>query len=354
MERKPLTFGSLFAGIGGFDLGLERAGMICKWQVELDDYASRVLAKHWPNVPRHDDVRTFPTAERDWSVDLICGGFPCQDISIAGKGAGLAGERSGLWHEFARIIRTVRPRWVVIENVPALTSRGLGTVLGDLAEIGFDAEWHCLSASAVGAPHRRDRIWIVANAVGPGTWGVSREACPCAWRDSRRDESALRQRDWASCTDRLGATGQAACDVAHPVCQRNAVRGDREAMQASVDCGRGNTGRSQCDCGTRCAESPGEGACLAANANSDGASHWRQDERVGWKLSPFAGAFAGRGRLAPEEGSQWETEPDVGRVADGIPARLDRLRGLGNSVVPQVVEVIGRAIAEAEAKAAAA
>ena len=288
---KPLTFGSLFAGIGGFDLGLERAGMVCKWQVEIDDYAARVLEKHWPTVRRWNDVRTFPP-EGVWNVDVICGGFPCQDISVAGKGAGLAGARSGLWYEFARIIRTIRPRWVVIENVPALTARGLGTVLGDLAEIGFDAEWHCVSASAVGAPHRRDRVWIVAYAVS----------------------------------------------------ERDALRRDREAVQAGVAFGRGNARGSKCDCGTRCAESTREGAGLAANAYSDGSSHGRPDERVGWKLSPFAGAFAGRGRLAPEAGSQWEAEPNVGRVADGISSRLDRLRGLGNAVVPQVVEVIGRAI----------
>ena len=123
---KPLTFGSLFAGIGGFDLGLERAGMVCKWQVEIDEYATRVLEKHWPTVRRWNDVRTFPP-EGDWNVDVICGGFPCQDISVAGKGAGLAGARSGLWYEFARIIRHIRPRWVIVENVRAFTKNGRQT-----------------------------------------------------------------------------------------------------------------------------------------------------------------------------------------------------------------------------------
>src|SRR5687767_562507 len=111
-----MTFGSLFAGIGGFDLGFERAGMRCEWQVEIDPYCRRVLAKHWPDVRRWDDVRTFPP-DGDWGVDVICGGFPCQDISAAGKQAGIEGERSGLWGEYERIIRVLRPRIVVVENV---------------------------------------------------------------------------------------------------------------------------------------------------------------------------------------------------------------------------------------------
>ena len=161
-----MTFGSLFAGIGGFDLGFERAGLTCKWQVEIDDYCNRVLEKHWPDVPRWRDVRTFPPAG-DWSVDVICGGFPCQDISAANyRGQGLNGARSGLWSEFARIIRVVRPRYAVIENVPALTFRGLDTVLSDLATLGYDAEWDTVSAEDMGAPHERARLFIVAYPIG--------------------------------------------------------------------------------------------------------------------------------------------------------------------------------------------
>jgi DNA (cytosine-5)-methyltransferase 1 len=156
----------LFSGIGGFSLGLERAGMKTVAFCEIEPFARRVLAKHWPGVPIYDDVRAL-TGELLWAdgiaVDVICGGFPCQDISQAGKRAGLAGERSGLWREFARLIGELRPRYVIVENVAALLGRGLGDVLGDLATLGYDAEWHCIPASAVGAPHRRDRIWIVAN-----------------------------------------------------------------------------------------------------------------------------------------------------------------------------------------------
>src|SRR5258708_2164912 len=161
----------LFSGIGGFSLGLERAGMRTVAFCEIDPFCRRVLAKHWPDVPVYDDVRTL-TAARVGScgqlIDVICGGFPCQDISFAGKGAGIGGERSGLWSEYARIIGEVRPKYVIVENVAALLGRGLERVLGDLAALGFDAEWHCIPASAVGAPHRRDRVWIVAHSDANG------------------------------------------------------------------------------------------------------------------------------------------------------------------------------------------
>lgn len=166
-DTQPLTFGSLFAGIGGIDLGFERAGMRCVWQVEIDDYASRVLAKHWPTVRRWPDVRTWPQADTQW-VDVIAAGFPCQDISYAGTGEGLDGSRSGLFYEVARIVRTLGPRIVVLENVAALLTRGMGDVLGTLAAIGYDAQWHCIPAAAIGAPHIRDRAFIVAHAQSVG------------------------------------------------------------------------------------------------------------------------------------------------------------------------------------------
>ncbi len=158
----------LFSGIGGFSLGLERTGgfeavAFC----EIEPFPRRVLAKHWPGVPCYEDVRQL-SAERlrrdgIWP-DVIAGGFPCQDISLAGKGAGLSGEQSGLWREFVRLICEIGPQFVIVENVAALLGRGLGDVLRDLAEAGYDAEWDCLPATFVGAPHNRDRIWIVAHA----------------------------------------------------------------------------------------------------------------------------------------------------------------------------------------------
>jgi DNA (cytosine-5)-methyltransferase 1 len=153
-----VTFGSLFSGIGGFDLGLERAGMTPLWQVEIDDYCRRVLAKHWPGVKRYGDIREITDLE---PVDLICGGFPCQPVSVAGKRLAQSDER-WLWPEFYRIVRMVRPRFVLVENVPGLLTAGIGDVLGDLAASGYDAEWSVLSACTLGAPHTRERLFIVA------------------------------------------------------------------------------------------------------------------------------------------------------------------------------------------------
>jgi DNA (cytosine-5)-methyltransferase 1 len=237
---RPLTFGSLFAGIGGFDLGFERAGMQCRWQVEIDDYANQVLEKHWPDVARYRDIRECGAHNLE-AVDVICGGFPCQDISNAGKRAGIDGERSGLWSEFHRIICEIRPRYVVVENVAALLVRGIDRVLGDLASIGFDAEWDVLPAAAFGAHFDRERVFIVASSSVP---------------------NCLRfQGEWTA--------------------------------------------------------SPGT-----------------------WSEQQFEG-------LVEHELSVCVPAGKTRRVSDGISNRVGRLRGLGNAVVPQVAEWIGRRIVEA-------
>ena len=159
-----MTFGSLFAGIGGFDLGLERAGMGCRWQVENNPYCLKVLEKHWPGVKRYGDIRSLDGGELE-PVDLICGGFPCQDLSVAGKRAGIDGVHSGLWAEFARLVGEVRPRYVCIENTPGLLANGaMRRVLGDLSALWFDAEWTSVRASNVGTTQRRERVFIVAYA----------------------------------------------------------------------------------------------------------------------------------------------------------------------------------------------
>jgi DNA (cytosine-5)-methyltransferase 1 len=155
------TVGSLFAGLDGFGLGFERAGFKVVWQVEIDPYCRKVLERHFPNAERFEDVREVGPHNLRYA-DVICAGFPCQDLSYAGLGAGITGERSGLWVEVPRIVRALRPRFLVLENVAALLSRGMGRVLGDLAEIGYDAEWECIPAASVGAPHIRERIWILA------------------------------------------------------------------------------------------------------------------------------------------------------------------------------------------------
>jgi len=273
---KPLTFGSLFAGIGGFDLGLERAGMVCKWQVEIDQYASKVLEKHWPNVCRWDDVRTWPQPNTEY-VDVICGGFPCQDISYAGKGAGLHGERSGLFFEAIRVIREMGPRLIVLENVAALLTRGMGDVLGSLASIGFDAEWHCIPACSVGAAHIRDRVFILGYANGCGGQ---------AWKSAR------------------------------PTARHRLSAGPTSSYAASMANADSNR-RSQVECENR----------TATTEPREFRSFMQQ--RPGRRYADW-----------------WSTEPNVGRVANGVPARVDRLRGLGNAVVPQVAEYIGRMIVD--------
>ena len=157
-----MTFGSLFSGIGGMDLGLERAGMVCKWQVEIDPFCQKVLAKHWPGVKRYGDIRTVTGLEH---VDVIAGGFPCQDVSVAGKRCGITGPRSGLWAEYFRIICQTRPRFVLVENVSGLLmGGGIQRVLGDLASIRMDAEWNIISAAHLGAFHHRPRVFILAYA----------------------------------------------------------------------------------------------------------------------------------------------------------------------------------------------
>jgi DNA (cytosine-5)-methyltransferase 1 len=304
----------LFSGIGGFSLGLERAGMRTVAFCEIEPFQRAVLTERWPEVPIYDDVRTL-TADRlrsdGISVDVICGGFPCQDISAAGKGAGLDGERSGLWTQYARIIGEVRPAFVIVENVAALLARGLDRVLGDLAALGYDAEWHCIPASAVGAPHRRDRIWIVAypnsaerRSIGSARHGLAQSA------------NGLPQRQEGS--GRFGASGQALADA-----NGIAARGLPQRAQAPHAW-------------------PNVGGEDVADTNG---------QRRGQMVSPILGRTeiqraANQAADCCDTGGWrwWEFEPDVGRVAHGVSARVDRLKGLGNAVVPQIPEIIGRVI----------
>ena len=210
-----LTFGSLFAGIGGFDLGFERAGMKCVWQVEIDEFCQRVLAKHWPDVRRHDDVRTFPPAG-DWYADVICGGFPCQPVSAAGKKKAQADAR-WLWPEMSRIVRDLRPRFAVVENVAGLLDRGIGDVLRDLAAIGYDAEWDCIPAATFGTPHLRGRIFLVAYPASAGPQG--QKSASRIW-----GRGLLTQRDWWPAEPALARLGHGVPDrVAGTVAMGNAV-----------------------------------------------------------------------------------------------------------------------------------
>ena len=244
----------LFSGIGGFSLGLERAGMETVAFCEFDEHAQKVLRKHWPDVPIHSDVRTLNGYDFRGTVDVVCGGFPCQDLSTAGKQVGFGGERSSLYREMLRVIGECMPRYAIFENVTGLISgdkgRWFAKFLYDLAEIGFDAEWHCITASDLGAHHHRDRVWIIAY--------------PCGSRS------------------KVGMARQ--------------------------------------------------------NVRQEG------DTRISINLSNEIR------RARREPGMEgWSIEPELGRLAHGVPNRSHRLKQLGNAVVPQIPEAIGRAIMEVAA-----
>ena len=321
-----MTYGSLFAGIGGLDLGLDRAGMTCKWQVELDDYATRVLERHWPNVRRWRDICTFPPDANDWSVDLIAAGFPCQDISHAGKGAGIHGKRSGLFFQTVRVVRELRPRYVLLENVSALLNRGLDTVLRELAEIGYDAEWHCVPAAAVGAPHIRDRIFIVAHADSRRCGEMPKrksltgsEAGPAV--QSLADSGGKLDEAIECIQTRESNIKGSGTDVPHATGDyERGVSKDKVSKEI-----RGNkSGNSRKD---------------VADANSNHEQRRCGIMQMGWQWGSEETPLN-----SDAEGTQWAVEPDVGRVAHGVPARVDRLKCLGNAVVPQGAELIGSMI----------
>ena len=276
----------LFSGIGGFSVGLEATGMKTVAFCEPEPYCQKVLKKNWPEVPIYDDVREL-TADRlaadGIAVDIITGGFPCQDISVAGKQAGIEGERSGLWSECARLLSELRPKYAIFENVTNLLTGDGGAwfqqVLWDISEVGYDAEWHCIPASAIGAPHRRDRVFIVAYPNGDDR--RRRHSAEPPRRDSRMEP---------------GSCGEG-----------------QSLQQASSDVAYSHSKRG------RCGDSRRENAEDAWESPIITRKHAR---RVG----------------------AWDVEPDVGRVANGVPARAHRLKGLGNAIVPQIAQMIGEAI----------
>jgi len=294
MSLKKLRVLDLFSGIGGFSLGLERTGgfetvAFC----EIEEYSDNVLEQHWPDVVSYEDVRTL-TRERlandgIGQIDVICGGFPCQDISTAGKGAGLHGERSGLWFEYLRLIDEVGPSYVIIENVSALRGRGLSTILQNLCEIGYDAEWHCITASSVGAPHRRDRIWIIAYPTSAELQGDHKRVLCEQDRGGREVwREGIRQTHRETSSDLIGPAIES---ISRP---ENVARTMCEGLQGQRKITRGYS------------------QILKDVGNS------------GW----------------------WLSESKVDRVVDGLPGRVDRVKALGNAVVPQIPELIGEAILE--------
>ena len=270
---------ALFAGAGGGILGGHLLGWRTVCAVERDAYAAQVLAQRQNDgilkpFPIWSDVTTFDGKPWRGIVDVVSGGFPCQDISAAGKGAGITGERSGLWKEFDRIIGEVEPSFVYVENSPMLTIRGLGVVLGDLAARGFNAEWGVLSAADVGAPHLRERAWILGYTRGIGCY-------PRRNPNSEYDRSIL------------GANGQHANKVAY----------------SNINILQGLVSKSQ---------QSGHGRSI--------------------------GLHGGKG--SSSEPPIWPIEPNVGRVADGVAHRVDRIKGLGNGQIPRVAATAFTMLAE--------
>ena len=298
MRVLPMNFGSLFSGIGGLDLGLERAGFKCLWQSEIDPYASRVLKKHWPDTPNLGDIndidwRTVPT------VDLVCGGYPCQPFSYAGSRNGTNDPRH-LWPRFADCLRVVRPRFALLENVTGHLSLGFGDVQADLASLGYDTQWDCIPAAAIGAPHLRDRIFVIATRQdGMDTNGHS---------ESNGTVNAPTQ-PWPST---VGDTNDAG--------NRTPEHDNHANRSTSVKIGQWPKPFDRIS----------------------GSSQTMADTR----RKPSQVPIAGRQSSQPQSqwATWWKTEPSVGRVANGIPNRMDRLKGLGNAVVPQVAEHIGNII----------
>ncbi len=289
---------SLFAGIGGIDLGLERAGMSCTWQVEINPYANRVLAKHWPQVLRRRDVHNFPPDPADeWRVDLIAGGFPCQPVSLAGRRKAQDDPR-WLWPQFARIVDVLRPRWVFAENVPGLFGAGMGIVVRDLSALGYVGEWDCISAAHFGAPHERDRVWIIA-------------------RMGHADEIRLDRDD----RGRHDSKPENGCvDVPHPGLI-NQQTGDQQLGWQEGSDSFGSRDRDP------------------IHTNPDQRRRKPHSDSVCERQSVF-------GNCDQAPWGSWLAEPSVGRVANGVPRRVDRLERLGEAVVPVCAEWIGKRILE--------
>jgi DNA-cytosine methyltransferase len=289
----------LFSGIGGFSLGLERTGGFeTKAFCEIDPFCRRVLAKHWPKVPCYDDIRELTGARLaadGIAVDVICGGFPCQDVSIAGRRAGMDGERSGLWSEYARLVREIRPEYVIVENTPGLLSLGMGVVLGDLAALGFDAEWHCIPVSALGADHIRDRVWIIANDAGGSV------------NDHRRPEAAQ---------------DQVSEDAADPDSSRELQQGWLQSDQW---------------------RRPSNGSQAAFDTHRARRARWRQTGKNG----AHAGSIGARLRsivdAAPSLSREhWDHQPVLGRGIHGVSFELDligRIDGAESNSSEAVTEV---------------
>ncbi len=270
---------ALFAGAGGGILGGKLLGWRTVCAVEFAPYPRRVLLARQrdgilPRFPIWDDVTTFDGRPWKGRVDVVSGGFPCQDISAAGRGAGISGQRSGLWAEMARIVGEVQPKYVFVENSPMLTSRGLDRVLGDLSTLGYDAQWGVLGAIDAGAPHERERIWIVADTQGAGQG-----------RLSRRDEEAITR----------------TCCHSQDVADAAQLLRDGRDHHTRVSLGRQSISESGDGSRSGYVADTHSTGCEEQRCAIPARQEHRTTQRPGW----------------------WSTEPDVGRVANGVASILD-------------------------------
>ena len=339
-----LTVGSLFSGIGGFDLGLERAGMKVIWQSEIDEFASKVLKKHWPEVPNLGDITKV-----DWTnierPDVICGGYPCQPFSTAGKRGG-ANDPRHLWPAMFNAICLLRPQYALMENVRGHLSLGFGRVLGDLAEIGYDAEWQVIPAAAVGAPHKRDRVFIVAYPTSEFSNGSNdnpriglESQSLFKFRNNGGSQSLANTNDTRSRTRKRRTNKNGSSQIKKGSNIAQSESGRHGANVANTDRRR----RKQCEPKTKSvsgiSSSSKRNSTEMADTDGEQLGQRGRTKDIGSKNK----VWSDHGRRETTNGFRqwWEVEPDVGRVANGVPNRVDRLKGLGNAIVPQVAELVG-------------
>lgn len=341
----------LFAGIGGGILGGILNGHTCVCAVENNRHCQKELLQRQrdgilPRFPIWDDITTFDGTEWRGNVDVVCGGFPCQDISAAGRGGGITGSRSGLWAEMARIVGEVQSAYVFVENSPKLTSRGLGVVLGDLAALGYDARWGVLGAHHAGAPHKRDRMWILAyrereglerhagngeHGNQPGRDGKETGRSVSTGRISWWDTDPAELPDADKFDDDRGGhgTGQ--------ICRRQ--------EQADISTGETEMGDTEkhTERAGLCQKKPAQNSQQrwGRSANASGDVSDAENERIlrrkrSEKHDRQQSEPEQRGETQHECGQWWPAESGVGRVADGVPDRVERLKALGNAQVPAV------------------
>jgi DNA (cytosine-5)-methyltransferase 1 len=347
-----MNFLSLFSGIGGFDIALERVGMCCVGQVEKDDFCQAVLAHHWPDVKRIGDIRDVNGTEFG-AVDLICGGFPCQPFSHAGKRKGKADDRY-LWPEMLRVIQAYRPAWVLGENVAGIVNMALDTVLSDLEAQGYQCEAFIIPACAVDAPHERKRVWILANSNvrrDSGNFGQSTE------------KNRVQGDDWSeicsgvfSGTSNVADTTTTGRGTQLQRVQASAVTTKRSADVPDADSpGLGERRRAEPvqpeQCAAECAGEDAADTSKSTGESGEPRASQRTiqggDERLRNIRLPERGVCRMDDGLSSglDRRAVWPPEdPEVPRIITGQRNRVHRLRALGNAVVPAVVEEIGRAI----------